>query len=424
MPANQRILLLTIGTRGDVQPFVALGKALVARGHTVSVCTTSRFERFVTSQGLQYHYLNDELLALMDTAMAGAATTAQSTWGLIKTFARLKKRSAAIQAQTLVESWEAAKTFQPDIIIAHPKAMAASHIAEKLAIPSCLVLLVPMLQPTAAFPNPVLPAWRLGGTYNKLSHQLTNWALFRYAKAPLNTFRTETLKLPRIAKGNEVLYGRAPQTLPNLCAISPSLLPRPADWPDAIQMTGFWFLSATNSTPPSESLQQFLQAGEPPLYIGLGSMPVLREPTLLKTIQQALTHNSQRAIIQVPNTQDFAAIPQPATVLLTQEALPHGWLFPQMQGIWHHGGIGTTAAALQAGQPSFITPVIADQPFWGRHIHQRALGPAPVPFKRLTKAKLITAFQQLSHYQANAEKLAQAIAEEDGIATAIRLLAL
>ncbi len=417
------ILIVTLGSRGDVQPYVALGKGLQAAGHTVTVCTAASFETFITGHGLHYGYLNNELLDLMDTAEGRAAMEeAVGVFGSVKTMIKLAKDSNRIYRQILKETWAAAQTAEPDLIIYHPKAFGVPHIAEKLGVPAILTASVPMIVPTADMPPIGIPAMKLGGGYNKLGYKLVNMG-YSSCRGMINTFRAETLGLGKLPRSQDVLAEVAGQPVPVLHAYSQHMIPRPHDWPDYAYVNGFWFLDQANDWQPPAELQAFLDAGEPPVYVGFGSMAGRNPQRLANIVIDALRQANVRGIIAT-GWGGLQAGALPETIFQIDQA-PHDWLFPRVAAVVHHGGAGTTAAGLRAGRPTVICSFMGDQPFWGQRVYELGVGSQHIPQKQLTAQKLAAAIREVTTKPAirqNAEALGANIRAEDGVANTVALI--
>ncbi|HRE28351.1 MAG TPA: glycosyltransferase [Anaerolineales bacterium] len=238
-----------------------------------------------------------------------------------------------------------------------------------------------------------------------------------------NDFRVKTLGLrPLSAFADPTrLPDGSPMTV--LYPYSSHLVPVPDDFPANVHVTGYWFLDAEPGWQPSEALQRFLESGPPPVYIGFGSMGGMRPKQRTQAVLEALAATGQRGLL-ASGWGGLGAADLPENVHMLSAA-PHDWLFPRMNAIVHHGGAGTTAAALRAGRPSVICPFLGDQPFWGWAVAQAGAGPEPIPQHRLTAKRLADALaiavndQDLRH---RAERLGAQIRAEDGIANAIALL--
>ena len=213
-------------------------------------------------------------------------------------------------------------------------------------------------------------------------------------------------------KQNPILYG-----------YSPAVIPPPADWNEQMRVTGYWFLDSGDDWTPPADLLEFLQAGTPPVYIGFGSMIMRNPEATAQLIMQALARTRQRAIM-LSGWGGLRSTNVPDSVFMI-DAVPHAWLFPRMAAVVHHGGAGTTSAGLRAGVPSIIVPFFADQPFWGQRVADLGVGPAPIPFKRLTADRLAQAIQIAVTDQAmrqRAAELGERIRAEDGIARAAAVI--
>lgn len=417
------IFIVTLGSRGDVQPYVALGKGLQAAGHTVTVCTSAAFEPFITGHGLRYGYLSNDFIDLMESAEGRAAMEdTVGVLGAIRTTLKLAREANRINAKLMQESWTAAQAAAPDLVIGHPKVLSATHIAEKLGVPAVIGIPVPLLVPTGAFPAIGLPILPFGATYNRLTHKLVALGYSTYDKLA-NRFRQETLGLPAIKGAAMRLQMPDGRPIPVLHAVSDHVVPRPPDWPAHVQNTGYWFLDQGADWTPPADLERFLAAGEPPVYVGFGSMAGRNPQRLTEIVVAALQRAGVRGVIATGwGGLNAGALPDSIFAL---EQAPHDWLLPRVSAVAHHGGAGTTAAGLRAGRPTLICSFIADQPYWGRRVHALGVGPMPIPQKRLTVERLTMALQELTRDDAmrrRAAALGAQIRAEDGVARAVALL--
>ena len=181
-----RILILTFGTRGDVQPYVALAHAAIAAGHDAAVCTAEGFRPLVENSGVPYLPMSNDMLDLIQSEMPTMSGVADSY--------RLVRRMTAAMRASLHDQWRAAQTFEPDLLIYHPKSLGGLHIAERLRIRVAVSLPLPFFTPTRAFPVPFIARWPLGGTANRLSYQFNRFTALAYG-GMINTFRRHTLGL-------------------------------------------------------------------------------------------------------------------------------------------------------------------------------------------------------------------------------------
>ncbi len=338
------IEILTIGTRGDVQPYIALGKGLQAAGHAVTIATQAEFEPLVRRHGLQHNSLRGDFLQAAGAGVnSGANLPGGNPLGTIRTYIRMA-------ADTLEDEWRSAQ--QAEVLIYNPAAFGGYHLAEKLEIPAFAAFPAPLYSPTRAFPSPFFP-FRSLGPFNRLSHRLfarLGPALFR---GPIRRWRREVLGLPP-AKSETSLRGRP---VPTLYAYSQAVVPRPDDWDASTMVTGYWFLEAPGDWQPAPELVAFLQNGPPPVYVGFGSMFMQGGPRLTEIVIRALTLAGQRGLLATGwGGLESSDIPEGFFVL---DQAPHDWLFPQVAAVIHHGGAGTTGAGLRSGKPGVVCP------FWG-----------------------------------------------------------
>ncbi len=413
--------ILTLGTRGDVQPYVALGKGLLEAGHTVTVCTSASFEGFIEENGLQYGYMNHGILKLIDSdAGRDAVESSSSTLGWLKTTARMTRQVRPLQKQMVEDAWRAAEMAQPDLIIYHPKAMAGPHIAEKLAVPRIMSVPLPIFTPTVDFPSMVLPDWELGGWYNMLTYTLSIKLAWMQYRAVVNPWRKEMLDLPPAPRSfNEMVLADGSPT-PTIYPFSEHVLPRPSDWPATTTVPGYWFLDQRFGYEPPADLAAFLDAGPPPVYIGFGSMAGRNAAKKAQAAIDALQKTGRRGIIAT-GWGGLSAETLPDTIFKLQEA-PHDWLFERVSAVVHHGGAGTTAAGLRAGRTTVICPFFGDQPFWGQRVAELSVGSQPIPQKILNAGNLARAIEKVTNDEGmlwRADDLGKRIRAEDGIGRAI-----
>lgn len=416
------VLLLTYGTRGDVQPFVALGVALRARGHTVTLVTSTRFENFVHDHGLHFAGMSDDMLAILDTREGKAIVEDTRTiFDSLRHNLRFARRIGPMLRRQFEDAWQAATAARPDVVIFHPKGFAGPTLAEAFDCPAVLALTFPMLVPTGDRPHIGFPSLPLGRTYNRGTHLLVNALAARAMKGPTKDFRAAH-GLPR-AKRHDVLHAPDGRRLPSMTAVSPSVVPEPADWTSDERMIGYWFLKEPEGQPLPERVEEFLAAGPPPVVVGFGSMAGRRPERLARIAIDALRRCGRRGILAT-GWGGLAAEAVPDDVL-TIESAPHASLFPRVAAIVHHGGAGTTAAALRAGVPSVVVPFMGDQPFWGQRVADLGVGPPPRPQKSLTAASLEDAVREAVENPSVRERaaaLGAVIRREDGTGDACRFV--
>jgi sterol 3beta-glucosyltransferase len=402
-----QITILTVGSHGDVQPYVALGAGLREAGYDVTLVTSARFAEFVTAAGLQHAPIRADFLQLVETPEGKAALAGGNPL-------RLMQRVMPMLRQLLDDCWEAAR--QSDALIYHPKALGGYHIAERLGVPGILAHPVPLFSPTRAFPSPVLPVANLGGTLNRLSHRL----VLRLTTAPyrklITAWRRDVLGLPQAQ--DELVHDGHPA--PRLYGYSSHVLPLPPDWDASNVVTGYWFLDQRDNWQPPAVLEGFLAHGSAPVYVGFGSMAAQDARQKGAIVVEALAQAGLRGVIGTgTGGLTLDTVPEHICVI---ESAPHDWLFPRVAAVVHHGGAGTTAAGLRAGKPTIICPFFGDQPFWGRRMAALGVGPQPIPQRRLSVSALTQALQVATRdvaMQQRAVELGARIRSEDGVGQAV-----
>ncbi len=417
-----KILITTYGTLGDVQPYVALGKGLLHAGHQVILGTSERFRDFVEGHGLTFGHMDDGLLAIIDTNQ-GRTMLENTTniFDVVKQNIKMGKQIKPLQIAQLRETWELAKSVNPDFILYHPKTGAAPHIAEKLGIGCALVTPIPLLVPTSEWPFPVLPRVKLGGWYNRLSYTIITALSGIFLGKYIKNFRHD-IGLKSSTKFDLLKNGDG-HDIPVLHILSEAVLPRPSDWPTSAYMTGYCFLDREKDWKPPSDLQDFLDAGPPPVYVGFGSMAGRNPQQLASTVIEALQRAEVRGIVATGwGGLNPGALPDS---IMEIESVPHDWLFPRVSAVVHHGGAGTTAAGLRSGRPSVIVPFFGDQPFWGRLVHVLGAGTKPIPRKKLTAEQLAAAIKEAKSNPdlvKKAEEIGGKIRQQDGIGNAITVI--
>jgi sterol 3beta-glucosyltransferase len=405
-----KILFTSYGTRGDIQPFIALGKGLKAAGHEVSICTSEGFRAFIEGHDLHYSYMDNTVLEL-----------SQAVLGNVSAFEtmRIVGRIAKAMRHSFDDEWQATQSFQPDLMI-HPKYIASHHIAEKLNIRNIISIPLPFYTATDAFPVPFFAG--LSKRFNRFSYLMNPLSGLGYASS-INDFRVKTLKLAKINPFNNLLKRADGSLIPILYPYSPSLLPVPEDFPPHVHVTGYWFLEPQADWQPAPELAHFLENESPPVYIGFGSMGAKGAEKRARIILEALRKSGQRGLL-ARGWGGLQAEDLPSNMLMLDE-VPHDWLFPRVAAVVHHGGAGTTAAGLRAGKPTITCPFLGDQPFWGKLVYERGLGPKPIPQGKLTVERLADAIQVAvrdEHIIQQAASMGEKIRAEDGITCALDII--
>jgi len=420
-----RIIIISVGSRGDVQPFIALGMGLQRAGHKVCVATRSQFERFVREHGLDFAPVERPPRPPRQQNDKHALTS--SGRNTIKyLYYQLKRMLGSIE-RSLTDSWNACQGA--DAVIYAPNVPAGPHIAEKLGVPCFAACVFPITR-TRAFPMLLTPARpHLGGAYNRLTYAVVEQIGWHVLRGTINQWRRESLKLPAVSFGGSSLHpfsdpygGRQRQQLPWLYGFSPCVVPKPSDWPEQAHVTGYWFLDAPKEWQPPADLLAFLRDGPPPIYVGFGGVSNQLSAATTGIVLQALRRTGQRAILGA--SEDNIVLPGlPREIFLTKP-VPFDWLFPQVAAVVHHGGSGTVGAGLRAGVPTITVPFFGEQSFWGDRVAELGAGPPPIMRKHLAVERLAGALSAATSdigIRARAAEIGARIRAEDGVGTAVEV---
>jgi len=419
---GKRIAIAAIGTMGDVQPFVALAVALRKRGYSVVLCTTGDFEEFVTNHEIEFHNLGSDIQAFIRQSQFDNAMSKN----LLLYAPKLLRDGQNILKVACRELWAAAQGA--DAIVFHQTTNFAVDIAEALDVPAIMTAFQP-INPTGEFPHfaydgppldPLFNRISLDPLFNRLSY-VVQAAQQSYYDFPRDRMRAKLLGL-RSRKRSGFTKNSRGERIPALHAYSPTISPRPGDWPESTVVTGFWRLEDTTGWEPDEAFQEFLAAGERPVYLGFGSMPwgATRNTEI---ILKALQIWGGRVVIG-RGWGGIRAEDLPASVYSISKA-PHSTLFEHVKAVVHHGGAGTTHTGLYAGKPTFVVPQFFDQPYWGRRVFELGCGPPPVRLRKLTPGILAAALDELStdkSYEVAALELKEKLLLEDGTGLAVDII--
>ncbi|KAL2062308.1 hypothetical protein VTL71DRAFT_6574 [Oculimacula yallundae] len=404
-PPRLNIVIHVVGSRGDVQPFVALGRVLKATyGHRVRLATHGTFKKFVEENGLEFFEIGGdpaELMAFMvknpglipgvkslkagdvGKRRKGMAEIMQGCWRSCADASEVKKYENEGSGAVNV------RPFIANAIIANPPSFAHIHCAEKLGIPLHLMFTMPW-SPTQDFPHPIanIKSSNAGGSMtNEMSYTLVDMMTWQGLGDIINKFRKETLDLGIITQASAVSMLHRLR-IPYTYCWSPALIPKPKDWGSHIDISGFYFLSLASNYQPDANLAAFLDAGPPPVYIGFGSIVVDDPNAMTELIFEAVRKTGHRALVSKGwGGLGGDELSKPEGVFMLGNC-PHDWLFQRVSCVVHHGGAGTTAAGIALGCPTVIVPFFGDQPFWGAMVARAGAGPSPIPFKDLTVESL------------------------------------
>ena len=428
-----RITIITAGSRGDVQPYVALGLGLKEAGYEVTLAAPATFEGLVRERGLGFYPISlDPLVAVRRQLEKGDANLFEFAW-------RTRGILAPVMREDLRAYMEACR--EAEAIIYTPVGFLGYRIAAELGVPNVGATYGPLLNPTRAYPCSFVPvpsgrlevlakgdnmSGSLGerlrksvrGAYNRLSYPPSQQLLWQFLRGPVNDALRGGGLSPFPFRGpfEELSRARGPV----LNGWSRHVLPHPPDWDSRLEVTGYWFLDRPEDWRPPPGLADFIEAGSPPVSIGFGSMTGGGAEELTDTVVRALRLVGRRGVL-VSGFGGFSNADLPDELFKVEE-VHHDWLFPRVAAAVHHGGAGTTAASLRAGTPTVVVPFFADQSFWGARVAGLGVGPPPIPRARLSAERLTEAIRQATtdaEMIERARSLGEKIRAEDGVKRAV-----
>ncbi|KAH7322331.1 glycosyltransferase family 1 protein [Rhizoctonia solani] len=399
-PMNVNIMI--VGSRGDVQPFLALGQKLQRYGHTVRLSTHETFRKLVKDAGLRFFSIGGDPHELMSYMVRNP--------GLIPGFESMIKgdigKKQAMVAEILdkcyLSCYETDKGspeengFVADAIISNPPTFAHIHCAEAFGIPLLLSFTMPWCA-TASFPHPLVNIKQDGShepkAVNYYSYTLVDMLTWQGLGNVINKFRAKRLGLDYLTTASAVtMIERC--GIPWTYCLSPALVPKPKDWLSHIDVTGFYFLDLAKDYDPPADLVEFICSGEPPIYVGFGSIVLNNPQEMTRAVLDGIAQAGVRAIVSPGwGGLDEAMIKTAGPHVFALGNAPHDWLFQYVSAVCHHGGAGTTAIGLKCGKPTIIVPFFGDQPWWAAQLAQRGAGPAPLDSRSLTAEAFAAAIE-------------------------------
>jgi sterol 3beta-glucosyltransferase len=400
-----KLTAVTFGTEGDTRPIAELCRALKDAGHDVTLLAGAQTLRRAEELNVPHATLAGDMRGAL-LAIAAVASGKTSPNALPQALARVANENATAWMQEMLR----VACGSDALICAGLAGFAGLSVGEKLGIPVIGAGMFP-LTPTAEFPPPFLPPRKTPRWLNRLSHRLVVQLLWRAFRKATNEARGTVLALPSRRKpwtSQPMLYG-----------ISPSLLPKPADWPSNAYICGQWLRPVQNWDPP-RSLRDFLAAGDAPVYIGFGSMVGFDRNALLDPIVAAVA--GRRALFY-PGWSGTQGL-QPPNNFFVVDDTPHDWLFPRTSLIIHHGGSGTTHSAARSGIPSIVLPFGGDQPFWAERLRRLGVAPDYTSVRQINTTFLARSIDMAgsTEMRDRASRLGETMRTEDGLTSGIKTI--
>lgn len=411
--SGMKITILTYGSRGDVQPFVALAVGLQQRGHEVKLGAPHRFADLADAYTVPFVPLAGDP-EVISRSINDAGMNA------VRAISSMREYVYHIAPQVTRSAFQACEGA--DLLVHSFLFTVGAHSwAREHNIPDVSVQGFPIFAPTREFPSVVMPHVS-PGWLSYISHWILMQAFWYGGNMGYGPARRANPDIPYPMKlywpfDDDPRRSRSPL----LFAWSPSVLPPPGDWGANVHVTGYFFLNTAQSLSPSVELQTFLDAGSPPVCISFGSMIHRDADNIDRVVRDALAKTGQRGVV----LSGWSKVEHRSSdTIFYCDAVPHDWLLPLCKMVIHHGGAGTTAAGLRAGIPNIVVPFTADQPFWGRRVHDLGVGPSPIFVKDLSVVRLVRAIAEAEDgaLRKRAQTLGQKIRSEDGMKSAVNLI--
>jgi sterol 3beta-glucosyltransferase len=383
-----KALLLTAGTRGDVEPFAHLSRELVRDGHDVVLAVPDRSG--VDLDGIPVQSLGVDYASIIASQGVSPLQAARAMRTTVRPLMRTLFTTAAC----------AVRDHRPDVVVHHPKVLSAPFTAESLGVPHLVVELVPSVTPTREFPAPGVVTRSLG-PLNRLTY---------FAESASRRMFSRELRAAAREVG-QTWDKRSTWSRGSLVAVSPSLLPRPADWPDDVRLTGPWLGEERGRL--DETTAAFLAGGEY-VYLGFGSMSE-GDP---EARARALIAGARAASLRILCATGWGGLSVPHDLLgpdlMVVEAAPHGLVLPGAKAAIHHGGAGTVHAVARAGVPQIVVPFFGDQGFWAEVVTAAGLGPRHLDRGHLRPDDVARALERIDQYRPQARRTGSTMAAEQG----------
>ncbi|KAJ7780616.1 glycosyltransferase family 1 protein [Mycena maculata] len=414
---SMHFVCLTIGSRGDVQPYIALGLGLMKEGHTVTIVTHEEYKLWVESFGIKHKQAGGDPGALMKLSVENKMFSPEFFKESIQNFRPWLD-------QLLVDSWESCQGA--DILLESPSAMSGVHIAEALNIPYFRTFTMPWTK-TSEFPHAFLSPPVEAPTFNSASYVLFSNVIWTATSGQINRWRRNTLKISNTDMGH-----LAQSKIPFIYNFSQAVVPKPLDWGDATTVSGYWFLDnpdGANWTPPADLVEWMAKArkdGKAIVYIGFGSITVphpnrvTAKIAVLRADVRAIISKGWSARMSKTNDKDPEVEIPPECYQL--DKVPHDWLFPQIDAAVHHGGAGTTGASLRAGIPTLIKPWFGDQFFWASRVQKLGAGLRVPSLHAQDFSEALIKATTSRVMKEKAAAVGEKIRAEDGVHTAIHTI--
>jgi vancomycin aglycone glucosyltransferase len=385
-----RIAIAVEGTRGDIHPMLTLGESLCERGHDVVFCAPPNFAEPVARSQLAFRPVGRDVRTYLEEE---AHSVHGGAFAMLRAGDRLFRENIGAQFRDLLDG-----IGRADLVLAAGTQLAAFSVAEHLGAAYRFVAFDPILLPSREHPPFTLPWPDFPRRLNRFAWAAQH-AIMRRRIQPTIERERALLGLPPL----DDLYTRMLGLRP-LLAAEEILAPAPGD---VKEVHTIGCLHPFDEAPLPEKLEQFLAAGEPPIFVGFGSMTDPDPARSTRLVLEAARRAGVRVILS-EGWAGLARVPLPESALAVG-ALPHATLFQRVAAVVHHGGAGTTTMAARAGAPQILIPHVLDQFYWAHRITRLGLGPPGIPRRRLDVDGLCAAIRSVLDNEILTER-AQSIA--------------
>ena len=419
-----KILLISIGTRGDIEPFVAQGQRLKEKGHEVACLFPEQFREMVEELGFDFFGLDRRFLEMLDSSVGKSVMGGGgNVWAKAKNFGKLIKTSFSMQSNLILQQKQAIDSFQPDRVLFHPKAMYCSLAS--MVFPKRYFLLSPIpciLHPHQDFPHLGFAKWdSFPKRWNAKSYGFVNW--FRY-KTFKKFLKVHFKDFPEMNFSTSKMKRFELNQLQTIYQISPTLFPKPSYWPKSAHVVGYFSRNQSNTFQPDSDLVGWKERYPKAILVTFGSMTNPKPLEISECIIGLLEKHQIPAIINL-SWGGLAKIEEASDRIFYVNQIPYDWILPKLYGMIHHGGSGTTHQGAKSGNVQLIIPHIMDQYFWNKLILKHGLGPNGVSIHNFDSLKFeesLLDFWTNPTYKFNANLIAEKMSKESDFTPVTNLI--
>jgi len=403
-----KIILTAIGTQGDIEPFLAVGKILKEKGHQVICAFAEQFRELTESNELEFASLGSKLFDLHNSNAGKIALGGGKGLRKIFAFIKLAMNSTGPNKEKEIKLYELIKKEKPDRVLYNSKTTYPIIWEYKNSGRTTFLSPFPYLHYVKGHSFLVFGK-NYGEFFNKLTFKLYDFGAATAALTTKNWLHIED-KIKRTELQSIVHCRRFIYT------ISPSLFPRPDYWESNINVLGHHAVKKKTNWKPEKELSEFIDSNEQILFITFGSMTNPEPERKTKIILEILERNKIPAIINTASGGLVKPDNFNSELIYFVSQIPYDWVFPKMYAVIHHGGSGTTHLALKYGCATLIIPHFIDQFIWDEVISELGLGPKGIKISRMTNKNLEPKVLELlrnSSFKERSERIGSQLGKED-----------